>query len=74
MKQFIFGFLVCLCLSFVGVKTEIITFQPKIPKYTICYNGREPEVFTRKFASQGCIVQATASCGYYNTYVVMVKY
>lgn len=78
MKNTILGFLLGVILVISMAATPIgksfITFKQATPKYTVSYNGRYPEDFTSNWSKKGYIVQSSASCGYYNTYVVMVKY
>ncbi len=77
MKQsiliFIAGILITSLFAFT-VKENILLFRPYEPRHTVAYNGEHPEKFTKDWAEKGYIVTSSASCGYYNTYVVMVKY
>lgn len=70
---FLLGIFVMLSIA-AGVPNSILTFKPAKPKSTVSYCGERPDNFTIKYAKQGYQVSSSASQGYYNTYVVMVKY
>lgn len=72
--SFLLGIFLIVLTSSALVDSGIVTFKPATPKYTVSYNGRHPEIFTQEYAKKGYVVTSSASCGYYYTYVVMVKY
>ena len=70
---FLLGVFVMLSIA-ATVPNSILTFKPAKPASTISYCGQSPDHFTQKWAAKGYQVVSSASQGYYNTYVVMVKY
>lgn len=77
MRQIILAFIAGIIFTTIfafTAKESISIFRPDTPKYTVVYNGEHPEKFTKKWAGRGYMVTSSASCGYYYTYVVMVKY
>jgi hypothetical protein len=76
MKNSILTFLlgIFVAISFAATTQNLMVFRPATPKSTISYTGENPSEFTTKYAKMGYQVSSSASCGYYYTYVVMVKY
>lgn len=70
---FLLGIFVMLSIA-ATVPNSILTFKPAKPTSTVSYCGQSPDQFTLKYAKTGYQVVSSASQGYYNTYVVMVKY
>ena len=71
--SFIMGLLVFALLAATPM-SDLMTFKPATPRLTVSYCGTNPVDFTSTWVKKGYQVRATASQGYYNTYVVMVKY
>jgi len=78
MKNLIIGLIIgiTVCLSFKGITppNEPVIYKPALPKNVVTYCGMYPSQWTKSWSDLGYIVTATASQGYYNTYVVMCKY
>jgi hypothetical protein len=76
MKTTILAFLlgIAVTISLAANTKSFMTFKPAQPISIVAYKGEQPHTFTSKYANRGYQVSATASCGYYYTYVVMVKY
>ena len=76
MRKSIVPFLlgIFITVSVAATTNNLMTVKPATPISTVSYTGENPTQFTTKYASMGYQVVSSASCGYYNTYVAMVRY